>query len=54
MRFDRSTVAKGIKSAIAKIRAANPSAGRYLARTVRTGSFCAYEPDPDDPTSWVF
>jgi tetratricopeptide (TPR) repeat protein len=50
----RSTATKGIKSAIAKIGAANPSAGRYLARTVRTGYFCAYQPDPDDRTSWQF
>jgi tetratricopeptide (TPR) repeat protein len=48
----RSTVTKGIKSAIAKIRDAHPNAGRYLARTVRTGYFCAYEPDPDDSV-WI-
>jgi non-specific serine/threonine protein kinase len=50
----RSTVTKGIKSAIAKIGAAHPSAGRYLARTIRTGYFCAYQPDPDERISWQF
>lgn len=50
----RLAVTKCIKAAIAKTRAAHPAAGRYLARTIRTGYFCAYEPDADDRTSWVF
>src|SRR5262249_45810788 len=48
----RSAVTQGIKAAIAKIRAAHPSPGRYLARTVRTGYFCVYAPDPDEPIAW--
>jgi len=49
----RSTVTKGIKTAIAKIRAVHPSAGRHLGRTVRTGYFCVYAPDPEERTTWV-
>lgn len=48
----RSTVTKGIKAAIAKIGAASPTVGRYLTRTIRTGYFCTYQRDPDDPTIW--
>jgi non-specific serine/threonine protein kinase len=50
----RSTVTKGIKSAIAKIGAVNPNAGRHFARTIHTGYFCVYMPDPDDCPRWVF
>jgi non-specific serine/threonine protein kinase len=50
----RSTVTKGIKSAIEKIGAANPRAGRYFARTIRTGFLCSYQPDPDERITWKF
>jgi hypothetical protein len=50
----RSTVTKGIKSAIEKIGAANPRAGRYFTRTIRTGFLCSYQPDPDERITWEF
>lgn len=48
----RSTVTKGIKSAIAKISASSPALGRHLDRAVRTGVLCVYRPDPDDAPRW--
>lgn len=48
----RSTVTKGIKSAIEKLRVANPQIGRHLSRSVRTGAFCVYSPDQDDVINW--
>jgi hypothetical protein len=39
-----------IKDAIRRIGEAHPDLGRHLARSVRTGTFCVYE--PDQPTIW--
>jgi hypothetical protein len=39
-----------IKDAIRRIGAVHPDLGRHLARSVRTGAFCIYE--PDQPASW--
>jgi len=48
----RVNVARTIARALDRIREANPAAGRALDRCVRTGSFCAFEPDPDFPIEW--
>jgi hypothetical protein len=40
------------KQAIRKIIANDPSLGRYLATTVKTGTFCSYVPDPRMVVSW--
>ena len=39
-----------IKDAVRRIDAAHPELGRHLARSVRTGTFCSYE--PEQPVSW--
>ena len=41
----RSAVTWRIRSAIRKIAAAHPRLGRHLDNSVRTGTFCAYEPE---------
>jgi pimeloyl-ACP methyl ester carboxylesterase len=48
----RLMVTKAIKAAITKIRAGDASLGRYLAGSIKTGNFCAYDPDPTHPVSW--
>ena len=48
----RLMVTKAIKAAIAKIRTSDASLGRYLATSIKTGNFCAYDPDPAHPISW--
>lgn len=48
----RQSVTKAIKSAAARINVHGPALGRHLASTVRTGTYCIYQPDPRVPTSW--
>jgi non-specific serine/threonine protein kinase len=48
----RVNVTKAIKSAIARIGEQSPALGNHLARTVRTGTFCSYVPDPRLPATW--
>ena len=46
----RTAVTARIREAIRRIGEAHPDLGRHLARSVRTGTFCVY--DPDQPASW--
>jgi len=48
----RLNVTRAIKSVIRRIAADNPSLGRYLQTTIRTGAFCSYTPDPRLSISW--
>ena len=48
----RLNVTRAIRAAIATIGDALPDAGSVLDRRIRTGSFCAYEPHPDDEVTW--
>ena len=41
----RTAVTARIKDSIRRIGGAHPELGRHLARSVRTGTFCVYEPD---------
>jgi uncharacterized membrane protein len=47
----RTAVTARIKDAIRRIGEADPELGRHLARSVRTGTFCVY--DPDQPARWT-
>jgi len=46
----RTAVTARIRDAIRRIGDAHPELGRHLARSVRTGTFCVYE--PDQPARW--
>jgi hypothetical protein len=46
----RTAVTARIRDAIRRIGEAHPDLGRHLARSVRTGTFCSYE--PEEPTRW--
>jgi class 3 adenylate cyclase/tetratricopeptide (TPR) repeat protein len=48
----RSTVTQRIRAAIKKIHQRSPSLADRLARRVKTGTFCVYEPDPAHPIVW--
>jgi len=48
----RGLVGKNVRSVVEKIRLEHPALGRHFATAVRTGNFCAYQPDPDYPISW--
>ncbi|MGH7803398.1 MAG: hypothetical protein ACREQJ_03550, partial [Candidatus Binatia bacterium] len=45
----RVNVTKTIIQAIRRITTADPAFGGYLRRTVRTGTFVSYNPDPSEP-----
>ncbi len=48
----RVNVTRAIKSALERIGEHSSTLGRHLHATVRTGTFCAYEPDPRVPVTW--
>jgi hypothetical protein len=48
----RQTVTKAIKAAIARVKASDGSLAQRLETTIRTGTYCAYRPDPASPVDW--
>lgn len=42
----RTAVTARVRDAIRRIERALPALGRHLDRSVRTGTFCVYDPDP--------
>jgi tetratricopeptide (TPR) repeat protein len=48
----RVNVTRAIKATLERIAEHSPSLGRHLAATVRTGTFCSYQPDPRVPVTW--
>ncbi len=49
----RVSTTRAIKATVMKITAHDAALGRYLATTVKTGTFCSYTPDPRIPVSWT-
>lgn len=50
----RLNVTKALKSAIRRIAREDPVLGRHLDRSVRTGTYCCYAPDPATRITWRF
>jgi non-specific serine/threonine protein kinase len=48
----RINVTKAIRSALTRIRKNSPALGLHLDRTIRTGAFCSYIPDPRSAVPW--
>ena len=48
----RVNVTRAIGTALRRIAANNDALGRYLAATIKTGTFCSYTPDARQPVSW--
>jgi tetratricopeptide (TPR) repeat protein len=48
----RGSVTRAIRYALARIADQHPALADHLVRTVRTGTYCAYEPDPRAPITW--
>jgi tetratricopeptide (TPR) repeat protein len=48
----RSGVTRALRQAIARLGEHHPELGEHLGRTVRTGTYCAYVPDPGAPAAW--
>jgi hypothetical protein len=49
----RVSVTRAVRRAIARIREHHPSMGEHLNRFIRTGTYCAYLPDPRVRATWV-
>ena len=49
----RSGVTRAVRKAIARIGEHDPQLGEHLNHAVRTGTYCAYLPDPSAPTAWT-
>jgi hypothetical protein len=50
----RQAATKALKSALGRIARESPALARHLASTVRTGTYCRYDPDPRLPVGWRF
>lgn len=48
----RINVTRAVKAALLRIKVHSPALSRHLERTIRTGTFCSYMPDPRLPTAW--
>ena len=48
----RAGVTRAIRQAITRIAENHPQLGEHLSRTIRTGTYCAYMPDPRAPAGW--
>jgi non-specific serine/threonine protein kinase len=49
----RVNVTRAIRAALKRVEERDPELGRVLQATVRTGTFCCYEPDPAEPVAWT-
>ena len=49
----RASVTRAIRQAMARIREFHPGLAEHLDRTVRTGTYCAYLPDPRIALQWT-
>ena len=48
----RAGVTRAVRQAMARIGEHHPQLGEHLERTIHTGTYCAYQPDPRTPTRW--
>ncbi|MFL5894042.1 MAG: transcriptional regulator [Thermoleophilaceae bacterium] len=49
----RAAVTRAIRKSIVRIGEHHPELSEHLTRTVRTGMYCAYIPDPGDASGWT-
>lgn len=48
----RAAVTRAVRQAMTRIGEHHPELGEHLDRTIRTGTYCSYAPDPRVPTDW--
>uniref|UniRef100_A0AAU2JYC5 Transcriptional regulator n=1 Tax=Streptomyces sp. NBC_00049 TaxID=2903617 RepID=A0AAU2JYC5_9ACTN len=48
----RAAVTQAVRKAVSRLRSASPGLGDHLDLTIRTGTYCAYLPDPRFPSTW--
>ncbi len=49
----RGSVTRAVRQALTRITEHHPSLGRHLGRSIRTGTYCAYDPDPGLAIAWA-
>lgn len=49
----RLNVTRAIRTAIDRLAGHSPALAEHLSRSIRTGTFCAYHPDPERPVRWA-
>jgi uncharacterized membrane protein len=49
----RQSVTRAIKSALSRITDHHPALARILARLIKTGTYCSYQPDPNNTIRWT-
>src|SRR5712672_3524336 len=50
----RQSITKTIKAVVERIGQSDAALGEIFSRYIRTGNFCAYQPDADFPIAWEF
>jgi DNA-binding NarL/FixJ family response regulator len=50
----RENVARGVKLVLDRLDDSIPDLAAHLKRTLTTGAFCSYRPEPDSPVRWTF
>jgi tetratricopeptide (TPR) repeat protein len=48
----RVSVTRAVRQAMARVGEHHPALGEHLERTIRTGTYCAYVPEPGAPAAW--
>ncbi len=48
----RVNATRALRKTLARVQEHDEVLGRLLDRAIRTGTFCAYEPDPERPVEW--
>ena len=47
------SVTRTVRYALARIAEHHPALADHLDKTISTGTYCAYNPDPRVPITWV-
>jgi DNA-binding NarL/FixJ family response regulator len=50
----RENVTRGVRMVLDRLDESIPDLAAHLQRTIRTGTFCSYTPDPTSPIRWHF
>ena len=49
----RAAVTRAIRTSLVRIAGHHPALGAHLNHAIRTGTYCAYDPDPRTPVVWT-
>jgi hypothetical protein len=49
----RVAATRNLRAVIRRVADVHPSLGRHLEMTIRTGTYCSYQPDPRVPVEWT-